>query len=238
MICKIADLIVDVPAVGDLVPRCRDYRFNPEESAVGADITICTDSFRRDAWPTLSENDAIYLESGLCFRSGLLAFEGLILHSSAVVVDGKAYLFSAPSGTGKSTHVRLWQKRFGDGAVVINDDKPALRILDGVWYAYGTPWCGKDGINCNRKAPVAGICFLKQGGENRIRRLETLEAIHHILWQSAYKFKSVESMDRMLALVDRLVRQIPVYELENLPNEQAARLSYETMHKGAQEMGL
>ena len=235
MLCKIADLITEVPEAGDLVPRCGDYLYDGE---IGADIVIRTEDFRPDAWKPLTGNDYVYCESGSHFHFQLLKYGGMMLHSSAVVVDGKAYLFSAPSGTGKSTHTRLWQQIFGDKARVINDDKPALRCIDGIWYAYGTPWCGKDGININTKAPVAGICFLKQAPHNKIRRLSNAEAVQNIIWQTMRRFRLAENLDRMLTNVDSLVRKIPVYELENLPEEAAARLSYETMRRGAEEMGL
>ena len=238
MLCKIADLIVDIPEVGDLVPRCQEYRFDEEEGGTGVDIIIHTDLFRMNEWTVLSANDAVYLESGFVFRSGLLQYGGVVLHSSAVALDGKAYLFSAPCGTGKSTHTRLWKRTFGESAKVFNDDKPALRLIDGVWYAYGTPWCGKDGININMKVPVAGICFLKQASENKIRRLTQAEAVQKILRQTMHQFQRIERLDLMLNHVDRLVRMIPVYELENRPEAEAARLSYETMCCGAEEMGL
>ena len=235
MICKIADLITEVPEAGDLVPRCGDYRYDGE---LGADIVIRTEDFRPDAWKPLTGNDYVYCESGSHFHGQLLKFGGMMLHSSAVVVDNRAYLFSAPSGTGKSTHTRLWQQIFGDGAEVINDDKPALRCIDGTWYAYGTPWCGKDGINVNRKVPLAGICFLKQAPHNRIRRLTSAEAVQSIIWQTMRRFRLAENLDRMLNQVDSLVRSVPVFELENLPEPEAARLSYETMRRAAEEIGL
>ena len=162
----------------------------------------------------------------------------MMLHASAVELDGKAYLFSAPSGTGKSTHTRLWQSVFGEKARVFNDDKPALRLIDGTWYAYGTPWCGKDGININMKVPVAGICFLKQAPENRIRRLSADEAAQRIISQTLRKFKLVENLDLMLSHVDKLVRQIPAFELENRPEEEAVHMSYENMRRAAEELGL
>jgi len=235
MLCKIADLITNVPEVGDLVPRCQDYL---TEETAGADIIIRTDDFRPNAWHPLTGDAYIYCESGTHFHFQLLKFDGMMLHSSAVVVDGKAYLFSAPSGTGKSTHTRLWQTIHGAKAEIINDDKPALRCIDGVWYAYGTPWCGKDGININKKAPVAGICFLKQAPENKIRRLSNAEAVQNIVWQTLRRFKQTESLDRMLTNVDSLVRTIPVFELENRPEKEAAMLSYETMRRAAEEAGL
>ena len=235
MRCQIADLITEVPEAGDLVPRCRDYLTN---ETAGADIIIRTELFRPNAWEGLTGDKYIYCESGDHFHLHLLKFGGMMLHSSAVVVDGRAYLFSAPSGTGKSTHTRLWQQLFGEKAQVINDDKPALRCVDGTWYAYGTPWCGKDGININTRARVAGICFLKQAPENKIRRLNNAEAVQNIIWQTLHRFRGTESMDRMLTNVDSLVRKIPVFELENRPEIEAARLSYETMHQAAEEMGL
>lgn len=235
MLCKIADLITEVPEAGDLVPRCRDYRC---DGNLCADITIRTEDFRPNAWKSLTGNDYIYCESGSHFHYQLLRHGGMMLHSSAVVVDGRAYLFSAPSGTGKSTHTRIWQQLMGERAKVINDDKPALRSIGGIWYAYGTPWCGKDGININARAPIAGICFLKQASENRIRRLSNAEAVRNIIWQTMRRFRLEENLDRMLANVDSLVRSVPVFELENRPEPEAAMLSYETMRRAAEEMGL
>lgn len=235
MLCKIADLITEVPNAGDLVPRCGDYLI---DGAVGADILIRTDLFDMDSMPELSEKDRIYMQSGFQFYGNLLSFDGLMLHSSAVVVDGKAYLFSGPCGMGKSTHTRLWQRNFGAAAQVINDDKPALRRVDGRWYAYGTPWCGKDGINQNVKAPLAGICFLQQAPHNSIRRLTTFEASRKIMAQTIYKFWKAETLDLMLSHLNKLVQEIPVFELENRPEPEAARLSYETMRRAAEEAGL
>ena len=160
-----------------------------------------------------------------------------MLHSSAVEYEGKAYLFSGPCGMGKSTHARLWQQVFGPAAQVFNDDKPALRCMDDRWYAYGTPWCGKDGINQNKKVPLAGICFLKRGQENQIRRLSQQEAAIHILWQTQ-RYRVLENLERHLPIVDKLATEIPVYEMCNNAMPDCARLSYETMCRGAQEAGL
>lgn len=235
MLCRIAELIVEVPATGDLIPRCMEYRYEGNKCS---DIIIHEEQFRPNAWQGLTGNDYVYCESGNLFYVHLLRHNGVMLHASVVAMDGKAYLFSAPSGTGKSTHTKLWQQVFGEEAKVFNDDKPALRRLDGTWYAYGTPWCGKDGININLKAPVAGICFLKQASENQIRRLSQAEAISKIVSQTLRRFKLVENMDLMLSHVEKIVQEIPVFELENRPEPAAAQLSYETMRKAAEEAGL
>lgn len=235
MLCKIADLIVEVPAVGDLVPRSVEYQCEAEDSA---DIIIRTNLFRPENWQNVSENTMIYMESGFQFYAGLLRFNGLMLHSSAIEKDGMAYLFSGPSGVGKSTHTGIWQKIYGESAKIFNDDKPALRRIDGKWYAYGTPWCGKDGINRNRKVPLAGICFLNQAEENKIRRLTASEATGKVVAQTPHRFKYVHKLDLMLDTLDHLVREIPVFELKNRPEPEAAFLSYETMRRAAEELGL
>lgn len=234
MLCKIADIITNIPSAGGLAPRCKAYLWDENSQA---EIVIREAEYRRDRYPELDEAGVAYMEAAYQFYRALVDFDGFYLHASAVVLDGKAYLFSGPCRAGKSTHTRLWQSTFGPAAHVINDDKPALRCLDGTWYAYGTPWCGKDGINENTMAPLAGVCFLKKAGENRIRRLNPMEAMEKILSQTIYKFDETEKLDRFLTLLDRLLTDIPVYELENRPEEEAARLSYETMHRGAEEIG-
>lgn len=232
MLCKIADLLVEVPATGDMPQRCERYLYTGEGQP---DIVIDAAEYNPERWPTLEGAGLDYMESGTLFFLHLLKFNGMMLHSSAIEYEGKAYLFSGRPGMGKSTHTRIWQEVFGEGAQVFNDDKPPLRCIDGVWYAYGAPWCGKDGINQNKKVPLAGICFLQQAKENKIRRLNNQEAISRIFSQTLYRFKNPKNLDLMLQNTDRLVRQIPVFELHNLPEPAAAKLSYETMCRAAQE---
>lgn len=236
MLCQIADLIIDVPEAGGMSPRCREYLYD----GIGEpDIVILSEKYKRENYSAeMDDNGVAYMESARQFSLSLLRFNGMYLHASAVELDGRAYLFSGPCGMGKSTHARLWQQTFGAAAQVFNDDKPALRRIDGRWYAYGTPWCGKDGINQNKKVPLAGICFLKQADRNAIRRLDNKEAAKNIISQTLRRFVKIENLDLMLSHVDKLVREIPVYELENRPEAEAARLSYETMRTGAEEAGL
>lgn len=237
MLCKIADLTVEIPDVGGLAPRCGEYIC---ENETQAQIILEKEKMDIASWQErgVSIENAYYLESGFMFYRKLLKFNGFYLHASAVEMNGRAYLFSAPCGTGKSTHTKLWQEAFGENAQVFNDDKPAMRVLDGKCYAYGTPWCGKDGINQNKKVSLGGICFIKRGEENKIRRLNNSEALQRILWQTLHKIPNEEPLDRLLGLVDDLIRHVPVYELECLPNVEAAKLSYETMRRGAEEADL
>jgi hypothetical protein len=236
MICKIADLVVELPEAGGLSSRCGDYLY---EGKTNPDITIDVRGYNIDRYPhTVSEELIAYLESGAQFHRQLHRFNGLYLHASAVEVDGKAYIFSGPCGMGKSTHTKLWQQLMGAAVCRFNDDKPTLRRLEDRWYAFGTPWCGKDGINVNKKVPLAGICFLQQGSENRIRRLESWEAVPKLLSRTIHRFNNPAKLDQMLKILEKLVQEIPVYELVNRPEPEAARLSYETMRRGAEEAEL
>lgn len=236
MLCQIADLWVDIPATGDLFSRTMAYRTAEE---MRSDIVISSDLFRVEKYPEFSYDMVAYLESGWQFYAKLLRYNGMMLHASAVALEGRAYLFSGPCGMGKSTHTRLWQSTFGaENAIVFNDDKPALRRLDDRWYAYGTPWCGKDGINVNRKVPLAGICFLKRGKENKIRRLNSMEALSGVLSQTLRRFKDESNLNLVLSHTEKLIREIPIFELENLPVSEAAELSYKTMSRAADAMGL
>ncbi len=231
-----ADLIVEIPDMNGIRELCTDYMYNGTNEP---DIVINESDFDMSRFPNFTIEEVYnYFEMGRQFYHNLIFFDGMYIHSSAVELDGKAYLFSAPCGTGKSTHTRNWQKYFGENVHVFNDDKPALRKIDGVWYAYGTPWCGKDHININMKVPLAGICFLKQAPHNKIRRLTPFEAVQKILFQTIHKFKNNEKLDLMIKSINDLVSKIPVFELENLPDEEAVKLSYSTMLNAAKEAGL
>ena len=236
MLCKIADLITEIPPAGGMASRCQEYLCATNQTP---DIVIRSEDYRNSKHVEQSTEEMLaYMGSAKQFYSRLLDFNGFYIHASTVVLDGKAFLFSGHSTAGKSTHTRLWQQVFGPAARVINDDKPALRRIDGVWYAYGTPWCGKDGININERAPIAGVCFMKKAAENHIRRLTKTEALQRVLGQTIRKSLTMEQMDRLFTELDNFLRMIPVYELENRPEPEAARLSYETMRAGAEEAGL
>lgn len=227
MICKIADLVTVVPTADGLDRRCVDYLYRGDH---GADIVIRTDLYRFNHYHKNTSPEMVaYMESAFQFYNQLLNFDGFYLHSSAVVRDGKVYLFSGHSGVGKSTHARLWIEIFGGDTRIINDDKPALRCIDGIWYAYGTPWCGKDEININERVPVAGLCFLKQSDHNSIRRLTPSEAVMKVLGQTIFRFNESKYADALMNNIDSFLSNVPVFELENLPDRDAALLSYNTM---------
>ena len=164
------------------------------------------------------------------FYTSLLRFGGFMLHSSAVEVDGRAYLFSAPSGTGKSTHTSLWLKLFGDRARIINDDKPAIRVIDGKAYAYGTPWSGKSDLNINGAFPIAGICVLSRSESNFIEPLDEGTAVFSILNQTI-RPKNPAYMNSLLTLLDKVIAAVPVWKMGCNISLEAAELAYKEMSK-------
>jgi len=168
---RIADLIVGIDGFDTLRQRARLWKLPADAQA---DFIISG----RECAPERSGEAAEYTESEEQFHRACLKYDAVLLHSSAIVYQGRAYCFSGPSGTGKSTHTALWQACCGDSQVrILDDDRPMLRKVDGVWYAYGTPWNGKNRIGYNGKAPLGGIVFLHQGEENRIVPLEMGQAL-------------------------------------------------------------
>lgn len=155
-------------------------------------------------------------------------YDVLLMHGSALSLDGETYIFTAPSGTGKSTHARLWRERFGDRVVMINDDKPMLRILENDVMAYGTPWNGKHSLSCNTSAPVRAIALLRQAEENRIEPMSKSDAFPMLVSQ-ALSSKDPAVMLRVLALEKRLLDQVRFYTLYCNMEPDAVRVSYEGM---------
>ncbi len=182
----------------------------------------------RESNPQLSTDECEVIASAHSFYSLLLKYGGFMLHSSAVEMDGRAYLFSAPSGTGKSTHTSLWLERFGQRARIINDDKPALCIKDGRVFAYGTPWSGKSDLNINVGVPVQGICILERSEENHICRCDESEALFALLDQTI-RPPFPNAMSRLLELVDKVLSQTPVWRMGCNISPEAAQMAYDTM---------
>ena len=225
---KIADLVVAMESFGRTVEQAKPYLIDACEGTV-PDIELKSDyeALKKEA-PYLSDDDCEYLTSGGSFYRKLVKHNGMLIHSSAVLLDGRVYIFTAPCGTGKSTHTKLWMKVFGDRAQILNDDKPAIRLVDGVWYAYGTPWSGKHDININTRAPLAGVCVLGRGEVNKIERFTGPKAVHALLEQTA-RVKHPEFMMNMLTLLDKLFASVPVWRMECNMEDEAAIMSHKAM---------
>ncbi len=160
----------------------------------------------------------------------VVANGGMLMHGAVIEYNSNAYMFTAPSGTGKTTHIRLWKKLYGDKVHVINGDKPLMRFIDGECIVYGTPWCGKEHYNRNVKAPLRGIVLLSRGEENSIERISP-DKFNAFLLKQVYMPKSREGMLKSLDFADKLFSTVPLYSLKCNISTDAARVACEMITK-------
>lgn len=160
----------------------------------------------------------------------LLPFNVLLLHGSAICMDGEVYIFIAPSGTGKSTHTRLWREQFGDRCYMINDDKPLIRFEGDDIRVYGTPWAGKHNLERNTSAPLKAIIQLRRGSENHIERFPKDKAYYSIMKQGYHSPRKDEKI-KTLRLQKILVETVDFYELTCNMEPDAAWTAWKGMNQ-------
>jgi len=217
---------------------CSHYRCD-EKAACSIEITQKDIAFEREksareavleGLPVRHFTDA-YLETLAVQRQITENFfqkDILLFHGSVVAVDGEGYLFTAKSGTGKSTHTRLWRQIFGDRAVMINDDKPFLCFVDGKITVCGTPWMGKHGLGENRTVPLKAICILERDEGNHIERIPAKDAVMMLLQQSSRPGQP-QNMPKYLELIDRLAAGTAFYRLRCNMDPEAAWVAFDGM---------
>ena len=154
-------------------------------------------------------------------------YNRFVFHGAAIEYGGNAYLFTAPSGTGKTTHINLWRQYLGDRVKIINGDKPIINVADSPM-VYGTPWAGKEGLHRNANAPLKAICILKQGKTNSIKMLNTNDAINHLMRQ-VYLPQNVMALSKTLQLLGDMLQKTQVYLLECDVSKQAFEASFNEM---------
>lgn len=211
-----------------LKTRSEKYRFDFEGPAdIILKISEERFQFARERHHGTSDEVIEYMSTGSMFYFGLLQFGGFLLHSSCISYNNKAYFFTADSGTGKSTHTSLWQK-YIDNVIMINDDKPAVRLIDGQFYAIGTPWSGKTAQNADVTVAVGGVALLYRSKTNSIRTALPNESVPFFMKQTILPYQS-ENTDRLAELMDNFLRTVPVYHLECDMSEHAVKTSFEAM---------
>lgn len=174
-----------------------------------------------------SKGDQEYICYSAAFCRSVIQYGRFYLHASAIVYQGEAYLFSAPSGTGKSTHTALWRQLFLD-SYILNDDKPIICPEDNRITVWGTPFAGKTDLHVNQGVPLKAICFLKQGKENVIQQVSEDKALALIL-NNTWRPKSNDGMNRLLDMIEQVVTKIKIYEMSCTKELEAAQISYEIM---------
>lgn len=237
---RLVDTVIRIEPMFEYIREyCRDYITEEQE-----DFTVRTEpgdiTFERESSAKEAEREGrvdgiysdAYLETLAVYRNiaeRMLAYGTLLFHGSAIAVDGMGYLFTAKSGTGKSTHTRLWRERFGNRAVMVNDDKPLLKVTEDSVIAYGTPWDGKHRLSTNCSVPLKAICILTRSEENHIEEISPGEA-YQMLLQQTYRPKNGAFMLQTLELIDRVMKNIRFYRLGCNMSPEAARVAFEGMN--------
>lgn len=238
-IYEIADTVIEIRSIHpDVHELCRNYRSEKEPS-----LTVCTCAEdiayerRKSAEADTYEGHPVrifpdgYLETLAVYRKIALALldkNTLLFHGSAIAVDGEAYLFTAKSGTGKSTHTALWRQKFGSRAMMVNDDKPLLKMENNTVTVYGTPWDGKHRLSTNTSVPLKAICILERAPENHIEKITLKEALPMLVQQS-YRPNDPQAMVKTLSLIAQLGQSVSLHRLGCNMNPDAADVSYAGM---------
>ncbi|WP_294750701.1 hypothetical protein [uncultured Ruminococcus sp.] len=236
---KIADKVIEVTSMYEKVHSyCCDY-----ETDEAADFSViisqedidfetqreirCAEREGRE--PLASSDD--YREELAVYRKiaeKMPDYDTILFHGSVIAVDGQGFLFTAKSGTGKSTHTRLWREYLGEKAVMVNDDKPLLKITDSGVVAYGTPYNGKHRLGCNMSVPLKAVCILTRGEKNSIVRIDKSEA-YAMLLQQVYRPLRTLQMAKTLRLIDELSEKTELYRLACNMDIDAAEVAYNGM---------
>ena len=237
---RLADLVIKVyPVCSATEDYCKNYLC--EEKADFAVSVQPEDIYyerEKSVREDLKENREIrsfsdrYLETLALYRKiaeKMLEYNVLLFHGSCVAVDGVGYLFTAPSGTGKSTHTRLWREHFGSRAVMVNDDKPLIAVRENEVRVYGTPWNGKHNLGENISVHLKAVCILERGVENKIERIDRFSAYPALL-QQAYRPGNTEKLSGLLMLLEELGDKVPLYRMNCNMNPDAAETAYNGMN--------
>lgn len=236
---KIAEINIEIESVFDGVhDLCAEYCTNdPPDFSVRTTSEDIAREREKSARENIAEGMEVinysdsYLETLAVYRKiadKMAEYDTILFHGSVIAVDGQAYLFTAKSGTGKSTHTRLWREYFGNRAVMINDDKPLLRVSDNGVTAYGTPWNGKHNLGENTFAPLKAVCILNRGQINKIKPLGISEAMP-VLIQQMYRSGDIAALTKALSLLDRLTKNVSLYQLFCNISEDAVKTAYNGM---------
>ena len=221
--------------IHNIYPYCESFcaAYRTEFDTADIEVAVTEEEILAEKAASQSAFPIGYYEAVCVYRHiarRLPQFGAFVFHASVVECDGKAYAFAAPSGTGKSTHTKLWLKVFGDRARVINGDKPIFRLTEKGWYAYGTPWQGKEHWGTNAAAPLQALCFLTRAEQNRIAPLSDEEAVGRLFHQVLLPGEAAMT-ELFLTLLDDLITKTPVYLLGCNMNDDAATVAFSGMQK-------
>lgn len=168
-----------------------------------------------------------YLESIVLYRNiaeRLPEYDAFVFHGAVIACEGRAYAVTARSGVGKTTHLRLWLREFGDSVHILNGDKPILRVIDGKVYACATPWRGKEGYGVNEMLPLCGIAFLERSDTNSASLVSASEGLVRFASQ-IYIPKDPRTAPLALACANKILSRVPLHTIRANMEPEAARVA-------------
>jgi len=209
-----------------------DYRISTDYEDIEAERIFANEENLLEGLPETTYGKS-FLETTAIYRKiadALVNDDVILYHGSVVSVDGQGYLFTAKSGTGKSTHTALWREMFGERAVMVNDDKPLLQVKEDSVIVHGTPWNGKHRLGNNISVPLKALCILERGEKNVIERVEPASVLPLLMQQINRMSDPVKLLKTMDAL-ERILKIVPIYRLKCNMEPEAAKVSYEGMQE-------
>lgn len=174
-----------------------------------------------------AENNLIHQKIG----EWLPLQNAFVMHGATFDVDGTGIAFAAHSGTGKTTHMLLWQKLLGDRLKIVNGDKPIVRFFNNepnTPYAYGTPWNGKERLGCNMRTPLKHICFIERAEQNSCERISKADAVN-LVFNQVYMPKDLLAAENTIGLIDRLISSCNLWKIKCNMDISAAETAYNTI---------
>lgn len=236
----IADLVTELdPRFDNTIKLAKSFEYDGERQT---DIKLrVTDKYLESLMSRAAEGVAIEQMENFAFSCDfnrkVIPYQTMLVHSSALIYQGGAYLFSGESGVGKSTHTKLWLKAFGDRVHIMNDDKPVVRLYDDKAVAYGTPFDGGSGIALNEGYPLKAIIFVERGEQNCVRIPTSREIIQKLYFQTAHMVDA-DTAEKMLYNFEKLLSLTKFYILTCNMNISAARVAFDSIIGSKNSTGL
>lgn len=244
---KIADVLMDVSSQYEMLAEyCREYIVEDSAEEVSERLVLTMEDIEKEraiaeksgeSVPTLGLQQNMpqyspqYLETLAALRK-IADFmpekDCFLMHGAVIAWKNQGYLFTAPSGTGKSTHLALWKKYLGDQAEVINGDKPFLKVTEDEVWVYGTPWAGKEQWQVNKKVALKGICFLGRGEKNSIQKIDSFSTLPFLMRQ-VYFTDAPQSAGKTMELLDQMLKIVPLYKMKCDISKEAFECSFGAM---------
>ncbi len=222
---KIADLVIGIESVFPFTEEiCRDYITADGEPDFS--VSVSSGQIKAEDGGEGFADD--YLESLAIYRvisEKIIDYDGFLMHGVVLALDGKGYVFTAPSGTGKTTHAMYWKQLFGDRCTIVNGDKPLIRFMGGECYAYGTPWCGKENLNANMRIKLTDFYALSRAEENSVKPLDPRKALIKLL-TAVYRPSCTAAFEKTTEYIFRFIDKVRVWDLCCNMSADAAKTAY------------